>query len=100
MSEEGFDLFRIRIPPEAIQMLPAHVARELSVVPVEVSDCGVVVAMATVIEETVDKLAFIWNRRVSVVYASGEAIEFALASTIQSKDITDISFRGRPGGGE
>lgn len=75
---EGFDLNGAPIPPEAIECLRAEDAREMSVMPVEWSEAGVVVAMSEWDQEALDKLQFIWGRPVSVVYAKAEAIRKAI----------------------
>jgi hypothetical protein len=78
MSDEGFDLYRINIPPETLASFRAEYAREMSAILVELSDVGAVVAMPAYSEYTLNKLRFMFNRSVSVVYATPEAIQFAL----------------------
>ena len=78
MSESGFDLYRTNIPPEIIAMMPESVARENCVVAVR-QDYQLVVASADREDrETLDKLQFIFNRPVTTVFATREAIQFAI----------------------
>lgn len=80
MSDKGFDLYRIDIPGKVIDMMPKSIAHEHSVIPVEFNELNreLVVAMAEWDTDTLEKLKFIFNCPVSVVFASPEAIRFAL----------------------
>lgn len=78
MSNAGFDLYRTNIPPEIIAIVPESVARENLVVAVR-DDYQLVVASADPDDrETLDKLQFILNRPVTTVFATREAIRFAI----------------------
>jgi type IV pilus assembly protein PilB len=74
-----FDLYRTNIPPEVIAQLPESVARENRVVPVRANDFELVVAMEDPDDrETLAKLRFFLNREVAAVFATREAIQFAI----------------------
>lgn len=79
MSEAGFDFYRTAIPPEVIALIPESVARESWVVPVRGDDCTLVVAAADLTDlETMDKLRFILNRPVTAIFATRQAMRFAI----------------------
>jgi type IV pilus assembly protein PilB len=79
MSELPFDLYRTNIPPEIIALLPESVARECCVVPVRSNDFELVVVMEELEDhETLAKLRFVLNREVTHVFATREAIRFAI----------------------
>lgn len=79
MREVPFDLYRTNIPPDVIAQLPESVARESRVVPVRANGFELVVAMVDLEDrETLAKLRFILNREVASVFATREAIRFAI----------------------
>jgi type IV pilus assembly protein PilB len=74
-----FDLYRTNIPPDVIALLPESVARENCVVPVRSNGFELVVAIEDLEDrETLAKLEFIFNRQVTTVFATREAIQFAI----------------------
>lgn len=82
MSEYGgstIDLEALNISPEVLQMLPESIARESTVIPIELDGESLVVAMSDPNDfETLDKLRFVVNRDVRAEAASKEAIKAAL----------------------
>lgn len=79
MSQPGFDFYRTSIPPEIIAIVPESVARQSSVVPVRVDANGLVVAVADLSDrERMEMLRFVLNRSVTAIFATREAIRFAL----------------------
>lgn len=77
MSDRDCDLYRVTIPAEVIRLVPGAVAREFGAIPISRGH-DLVVAMSEWDEETLDKLRFVLNRQISVVFATPEAIRFAL----------------------
>jgi hypothetical protein len=72
-----FDLFDRELPQEVVELVSGSFAREHRLIPVSGPE-RLVVAMAKVDGDMSDKLRFIFNGHVSVVYASPEAIQHAL----------------------
>lgn len=79
MSDGEFDLYRRNISPEVIGIIPASVAWECWLVPIECHEDGrLVVAAVDHDSDTLEKLRFILNRSISIVLATRQAIEYAL----------------------
>jgi hypothetical protein len=79
MSNLDVDLYRTNIPPEIIAIVPESVVRESFVIPVRQDDELVVASSDPEDRETRAKLEFILNRPVTLVFATREAIRFAMA---------------------
>ncbi len=81
-SEYGMDTFDLqdfRIPPEAIKLVPAPVARQYRVVPVMNNDGTIIVAMSDPTDlETLDALRYILKSDVEGVVAPRKQITAAL----------------------
>ncbi len=77
---EPVDLFRRYIPEYVLGFLPASVARENRVVPLEEDQTGTLfVAMEDPDDQdTVEKLRFILNRSVRAVLATPAGIDYAI----------------------
>ncbi len=77
--DDQVDLFRRNIPRAIIDLIPASVARECRIVPLELDAFTLVVATVDVEDrENMDKLRFILNREVRLVAASRSAIDYAI----------------------
>lgn len=69
----------IQIPPSVIELVTESLARENTVIPIEVQGEAVVVAVADPLKyDVLDKLRFILNREIEVVMAPVEAIQEAV----------------------
>lgn len=79
MSEGSFDLYRRKIPPEIIGLIPDSIARESLAIALGLVDGYLVVALADPDDrETVRKLEFILGRQVRIVQASRHALQYAI----------------------
>lgn len=81
-SQYGYEfvnLEQIDIPTSVISLIPESVARENVVLPLELNDERIRVAVANALDlEVLDKLRFILNREVDPVVASKDAIQNAI----------------------
>jgi len=81
-SQYGFefvDLENLDIPSSVIALVPESVARENIVLPLEVNEDRIRVALANALDlEVLDKLRFILNREIDPVVASKDAIQNAI----------------------
>lgn len=77
-EQHGLDyinLSEVAIPPSVLELVPESVARENAVLPLSEADGELKVIVSDPFDmETIDKLRFILNRRVSIVLAPREAI--------------------------
>jgi hypothetical protein len=71
---------RITVPPDVIELLPASVLRADNVLPCEADQASGALTVATDFSDraTIEKLRFISNRAVHVVFAERRAIASAL----------------------
>jgi type IV pilus assembly protein PilB len=78
-SQYGFEfvnLDTLEIPNSVIALVPESVARENVVIPLELNDERIRVAMANALDlEVLDKLRFVLNREIDPVVASKDAIQ-------------------------
>jgi len=73
------DLDSREIPPSVIELVPESVARENIVIPLELQDESLLVAISDPMKfEVLDKLRFILNREIQVAMAPHEAIQTAI----------------------
>ncbi len=81
-SQYGYEfvnLETIEIPRTVIELVPESVARENYVIPLEVEDDVIKVAVSNAMDyEVLDKLRFVLNREVKVAVSSKEAIQAAI----------------------
>ncbi len=81
-SEYGYefvDLETLEIPRHVIELVPESVARENIVIPLEVNEDTIKVALANAMDmDVLDKLRFVLNREIEVAVASKEAIQNAI----------------------
>lgn len=81
-SQYGYEfvnLESLEIPRTVIELVPESVARENYVIPLDVEDDTIKVAVSNAMDyEVLDKLRFVLNREVKVAVASKEAIQAAI----------------------
>ncbi|HET6424890.1 MAG TPA: ATPase, T2SS/T4P/T4SS family [Planctomycetaceae bacterium] len=81
-SQYGYEfvsLEGLEIPRTVIELVPESVARENYVIPLDVEDDTIKVAVSNAMDyEVLDKLRFVLNREVKVAVASKEAIQAAI----------------------
>jgi type IV pilus assembly protein PilB len=81
-SQYGFEFVNLEsmdIPSSVIALVPESVARENVVLPLEMNDDRIRVAVANALDlEVLDKLRFILNREIDPVVASKDAIQNAI----------------------
>ncbi len=76
---EFVNLESLEIPRTVIELVPESVARENYVIPLEVEDDVIKVAVSNAMDyEVLDKLRFVLNREVKVAVSSKEAIQAAI----------------------
>lgn len=74
-------LTNIQIPPEVIELVPEHVAREFNIVPIRAEDGELTIATCEPEDfNTIDKLTFMLNRRISINLSPKEAIQKTINS--------------------
>jgi len=75
------DLDSVEIPPEVIECMPAEVAIEHKIVPLQAKSRSVVIAMSDPLDfVTLDNIRFILNREIECVLSTEQAIKKALIS--------------------
>ncbi len=85
---QPFDLSDdVGIPTDVLGLVPKPVARESRVIPLGDTPAGLVMAMSNPLDvETVDKLQFILNRKIRIVYVPSDWIDRQLRNRYGTDD--------------
>ena len=98
-SMDFVDLSQVTIPREAIEAIPADIARRYKVVPIAGGDGGMSVATSDPLDfETLDSLRFLLKRELELVCATEEQVHAALIKYYGSAEEASAELMKQIGG--